>query len=65
MNEHERILEVIRLKDQAPLTFDPHRSALLVIDVQRYFVSPDYPFAQVLERRFQALPKVISNGCAT
>jgi nicotinamidase-related amidase len=50
MNEHERILEVIRLKDQAPLTFDPHRSALLVIDVQRYFVSPDYPFAQVLER---------------
>lgn len=50
MNEHEKILEVIRLKDQAPLAFDPARSALLVIDVQRYFVSPEYPFAQVLER---------------
>lgn len=53
MNEHQKILEVIRLKDQAPLAFDPARSALLVIDVQRYFVSPDYPFAQVLERLVQ------------
>jgi nicotinamidase-related amidase len=50
MNEHDKILEVIRLKDQAPLRFDPDRSALLVIDVQRYFVNPEYPFAQVLER---------------
>lgn len=50
MNEHDKILEVIRLKDQAPLHFDPDRSALLVIDVQRYFVNPEYPFARVLER---------------
>ena len=50
MNEHNKILEVIRLKDQAPLHFDPSRAALLVIDVQRYFVNPEYPFAQVLER---------------
>lgn len=49
MTEHEKILEAIRLKDQAPLTFAPQRSALLVIDVQRYFVSPDYPFAQAIE----------------
>lgn len=50
MNEHEKVLEAIRLKDQAPLTFDRSRSALLVIDVQRYFVSKEYPFGQVLER---------------
>jgi biuret amidohydrolase len=50
MNEHEKVLEAIRLRDQAPLTFDPSRSALLVIDVQRYFVSQEYPFGQVLER---------------
>jgi biuret amidohydrolase len=53
MNEHEKVLEVIRLKDQAPLTFDPTRSALLIIDVQRYFVSPDYAFAQALEKLVQ------------
>lgn len=50
MNEHDKILEVIRLKDQAPFHFNPDRSALIVIDVQRYFVSPEYPFARVLER---------------
>src|SRR5687768_18268606 len=50
MNEHDKILQVIRLKDQAPFHFDPDRSALLVIDAQRNFVSPEYPFARVLER---------------
>ena len=50
MNEHDKILEIIRLKDEAPLDFDLRRSALLVIDVQRYFVEPDYPFARALEK---------------
>ncbi len=50
MNEHERILEIIRLKDQTPLDFDSPHSALLVIDMQRYFVRPDYPFAQAMEK---------------
>jgi nicotinamidase-related amidase len=50
MNEHEKILELIRLKDQAPLDFDMQHSALLVIDVQRYFVHAEYPFAQAIER---------------
>ncbi len=40
----------MRLKDQAPLALDPLKTALLVIDVQRYFVHPDYPFAQVFEK---------------
>lgn len=43
MDEHEKVLELIRLKDQSPLNLDPQRTALLIIDVQRYFVSPDYP----------------------
>jgi isochorismate hydrolase len=50
VNEHDKVLQIIRLKDEAPLDFDPRRSALFVIDVQRYFVSPDYPFVQTLER---------------
>src|ERR1051326_86338 len=47
---HEKVLEVIKLKGSAPLQFDPLKSALLIIDMQRYFVLPDYAFAQVLER---------------
>ena len=50
MTDHEKVQEIIRLKDQAPVNFDPLRSALLVVDVQRYFARPDYPFAQTFEK---------------
>jgi nicotinamidase-related amidase len=50
MNDNQKIRELIRLKDQAPLAVDPQRSALIVVDVQRYFARPDYPFAQTMEK---------------
>jgi nicotinamidase-related amidase len=50
MSEHEDVLAIIRQKNRAPFTLDPARTALLVIDVQRYFVHPDYSFGQVFER---------------
>ena len=50
MTEHERIQAIVRIKDQAPLPLDPAKSALIVVDMQRYFVRPDYPFAQVIEK---------------
>ncbi|MBA2526229.1 MAG: cysteine hydrolase [Pyrinomonadaceae bacterium] len=50
MTDHETIQELIRLKDQAPIAIDPVKSALLIIDVQRYFARPDYPFAQIFEK---------------
>lgn len=53
MSDHDKILEIIRLKDQAPVTIEAHQTALLVVDVQRYFVSPYYPFAQVFEHLVQ------------
>jgi nicotinamidase-related amidase len=50
MAEHEQVREIIRLKDAGtPLALDPDRSALLIVDVQRFFVHPEYPFGQVLE----------------
>jgi nicotinamidase-related amidase len=49
-SEHEDVLAIIHRKNQAPLPLDPQRTALLVIDVQRYFVRPEYPFGQVFER---------------
>lgn len=50
MTDHEKVREIIRLKEQAPVAFYPHKSALLVVDVQRYFARPDYPFARTFER---------------
>lgn len=50
MDEHERVLSIIRLKSQAPVTLDRDGMALLVIDMQRDFVHPEHEFAQVLER---------------
>jgi nicotinamidase-related amidase len=47
---HEKVLEVIKLKDSAPLQIDPLKTGLLIIDMQRYFVEPEHAFGQVLER---------------
>ncbi|MCA1603215.1 MAG: cysteine hydrolase [Acidobacteria bacterium] len=50
MTDHEKVREIIRLKDQAPIAINPEKSALLIVDVQRYFAQPDYPFAQTFEK---------------
>lgn len=50
MNEHDQVREIVRLKDEnTPFHVDAARAALLVTDVQRYFVHPDHVFGQVLE----------------
>ena len=50
MTDHEKVREIIRLKDQAPIAVEPSKSALLIVDVQRYFAKPDFPFAQTFEK---------------
>ena len=50
MDEHERVMNIIRRKSHAPVVLEPGSTALLVIDMQRDFVHPDHEFAQVLER---------------
>lgn len=50
MTDHEKVLELLCLKNQAPIEVDPRKTALLIIDVQRYFVSPDYPFVRLIEK---------------
>ena len=60
MSDHENILEILRLKDQTPIEIDPRTTALLVIDMQRYFVSPHYPFMQTFEK---LVPGVTAGYC--
>jgi nicotinamidase-related amidase len=50
MTDHERVQELLRMKDQAPLAIDPVNSALIVVDVQRWFTRPEYAWAQVIEK---------------
>jgi nicotinamidase-related amidase len=50
MSEHEKIQEMIRQKEQAPIALDPGRTALVIVDVQRFFTRPDSEFAQVFQK---------------
>ena len=50
MREHEQVIGVIRAKNQAPIALDPRRTALIVVDMQRYFTQPGFPFTQVFEK---------------
>jgi hypothetical protein len=50
MNEHEQVMGIIRGKNQSPIELDPSRTALIVVDMQRYFTQPSFPFTQVFEK---------------
>ena len=50
MNEHESVLAIIGQKNKVPFTIDRARTALIVIDVQHYFVDAGDNFGQLFER---------------
>lgn len=50
MTDHELVQQLLNIKNQAPLEVDLGRSALIVVDAQRFFARPEYPFAQAFEK---------------
>lgn len=50
MQEHEQVIGIVRAKNQAPIALEPRRTALLVVDMQRYFTQPAHPFTDVFEK---------------
>jgi len=50
MSDHEKVQGLSRIKERAPVALEPEKSALLVVDVQRFFSAPDSPFAQIFEK---------------
>lgn len=50
MTEHEQFAEILRTKNQIPIQLDPSRTALIVVDMQRYFTQPAFPFTEVFEK---------------
>lgn len=61
MTDHEKILEIIRQKDQVPLALDPQKTALLIVDMQRYFVRPHYPL--IMQTFEKLVPGVTAGYC--
>jgi nicotinamidase-related amidase len=49
MGEHEQILEIVRRKNESLVQLSPRQTALIVVDMQRYFTQPSYPFTDIFE----------------
>ena len=50
MNEHEHVLEILRAKNERPIPMNLSHTALIVVDMQRYFTQPSFPFTDVFEQ---------------
>jgi nicotinamidase-related amidase len=50
MTEHEQVSGVFSAKNQSPINLDPSHTALIVVDMQRYFTEPYFPFTEVFEK---------------
>jgi nicotinamidase-related amidase len=50
MSEHEQVTAMLSAKNAAPLELDPARTALIIVDMQRYFTQPSFPFTDLFEK---------------
>ena len=50
MSEHEQVIQMLNTKNAAPLELDPARTALIIVDMQRYFTQPSLPFTDLFEK---------------
>jgi nicotinamidase-related amidase len=46
---HEKYLELQRLRNAAPVVLEPHHTALVIIDMQEYFLHPESPLSRVCD----------------
>jgi nicotinamidase-related amidase len=44
------VISIVRAKNQSPIDLDPRHAALVVVDMQRYFTQPAFPFTEVFEK---------------
>jgi biuret amidohydrolase len=54
---HEKLIAALRQANATPLTITPQTTALLIIDMQEYYLDPQSPFSRVVERQ-------LPGGCA-
>ncbi len=46
---HDKYIELQQLRNATPLPIDPQHTALVIIDMQEYFLNPDSPFSRACE----------------
>ena len=46
---YEKYLQLQRLRNAAPITLEPHRTALLIIDMQDYFLNLESPLSRACD----------------
>ena len=46
---HDKYMELQRLRNAVPMRFDPPCTALVIIDMQEYFLNPDSPLSRACE----------------
>lgn len=46
---HDRYVALQRHRNEAPLTLDPRTTALVIVDMQEYFLNPASPFSRACE----------------
>jgi nicotinamidase-related amidase len=56
MNEHEKLVGILRASDSVPLNFDAGTTALVVVDMQNYFTRPSFPLMDLFEILSPGLP---------
>src|SRR5215510_4584128 len=50
MSEDEQVIGMLSVKNRAPIELDPVRTALIIVDMQRYFTQPSFPFTDLFEK---------------
>jgi nicotinamidase-related amidase len=50
MDEYDQVVGMIRDKNKSPVSLSASCTALLVVDMQRYFTQPSYPFIEVFNK---------------
>ena len=48
---HEKVRDLVALRKEMELAIDPKSTALLIVDMQRYFLSNDSPYSRLLNGR--------------
>ncbi len=69
MGEHEAYVAILRGGESSATPIDSQNSALIVVDMQRYFTHPSFPFADVFNKLSPGLTtgylnRVPENGVA-
>jgi len=57
-----KVMSIVQAKNAASIELNPRCSALVVVDMQRYFTQASYPFTEIFEKLSPAPQMDTSRG---